>query len=67
MANFLSATANFEDFINMSSAEINGHVQKNNESVLKKAFNFSSSTGSTNSNTLPLHIITLLCSLLYKL
>ena len=40
MANFLSATANFEDFINMSSAEINGHVQKNNESVLKKAFNF---------------------------
>ena len=41
MANFLSATANFEDFINMSSAEINGHVQKNNESVLKKAFNFS--------------------------
>lgn len=40
MANFLSATANFEDFINMSSAEINGHVQKNNESILKKAFNF---------------------------
>ena len=38
--NFLSATANFDDFINQSSAEINSHVQKNNEAILKKVFNF---------------------------
>lgn len=37
---FLSATANFEDFIKLSSAQINNHVQKNNEGILKKAFNF---------------------------
>ncbi len=40
MANFLSATANFEDFINLSSVEINSHVQKNNEAILKKSFTF---------------------------
>ena len=37
---FMSATANFDDFVNQPSAEINNHVQKNNESVLKKVFNF---------------------------
>ena len=40
MASFLSATANYEDLMNMSSAEINGHVQKNNDAILKKAFAF---------------------------
>ena len=40
MANFLSATANYEDFINMPSGEINNHLQKNNEAILKKAFTF---------------------------
>ena len=38
--NFLSATANYEDFISHSSAEINGHVLKNNDGILKKAFTF---------------------------
>lgn len=38
--NFLSATANFDDFANLASAEINSHVQKNNDSILKKVFNF---------------------------
>lgn len=37
---FLAATANFEDFINNPSGEVNGHVLKNNESALKKAFSF---------------------------
>ena len=37
---FLTATANFEDFIKLSSAQVNSHVQKNNEGILKKAFNF---------------------------
>lgn len=38
--NFLSATANFDDFANLQSAEINSHVQKNNDVILKKVFNF---------------------------
>ncbi len=43
--NFLSATANFDDFISHSSAEINGHVLKNNESTLKKSFTFFNNDG----------------------
>ena len=38
--NFLTATANFDDFINLASGEINGHVIKNNETALKKAYAF---------------------------
>ena len=37
---FLSATANFEDFMNVPSGEANPHVLKNNEPSLKKAFAF---------------------------
>lgn len=40
MSSFLSATANYDDFINMPSGEINNHLQKNNEVILKKAFTF---------------------------
>lgn len=40
MSNFLAATANYDDFINMQSGEINNHLQKNNEAILKKAFTF---------------------------
>lgn len=38
--NFLSATANYDDYSNRASAEINSHVLKNNESGLKKTFTF---------------------------
>lgn len=37
---FLTATANYEDFSTIASKEINGHVLKNNDSGLKKAFTF---------------------------
>lgn len=37
---FLSATANYDDFINLQSPVINNHVQKNNENILKKVFTF---------------------------
>lgn len=40
MANFLSATANYEDYSTRASANINSHVLRNNESGLKKTFNF---------------------------
>lgn len=40
MGSFLSATANYEDYSTRASANINSHVLKNNESGLKKTFNF---------------------------
>jgi len=38
--NFLSATANYDDYSNRASAEINSHVLKNNDAGLKKTFTF---------------------------
>ena len=38
--NFLTATANYDDFITLASGEINGHVLKNNDAALKKAYTF---------------------------